>query len=156
MIDDTFRAHIESLPGALEQLLAMAPQRVTSLPKDMPKRGVYLLSKGPKHLYVGRSNRLRQRLRNHGHPGATWRQAAFAFRLARKMTGKIKASYKPVGSRKELMRNPAFAAAFAKAKARIARMDARYVEETNPLRQCLLEIYVATVLKTPYNDFDTH
>jgi len=35
-------------------------------------------------------------------------------------------------------------------------MDVRYVEETDPLRQALLEIYVSIVLKTPYNDFDTH
>jgi len=30
------------------------------------------------------------------------------------------------------------------------------VEETDPTRQALLEIYAATVLKTPFNDFDTH
>jgi hypothetical protein len=35
-------------------------------------------------------------------------------------------------------------------------MDVRYVEETDPLRQALLEIYVSIILKTPYNDFDTH
>jgi hypothetical protein len=35
-------------------------------------------------------------------------------------------------------------------------MDVRYVEETDALRQALLEIYVSIVLKTPYNDFDTH
>jgi hypothetical protein len=32
-------------------------------------------------------------------------------------------------------------------------MDVRYVEETDPQRQALLEIYVAVVLETPYNDF---
>ena len=35
-------------------------------------------------------------------------------------------------------------------------MELRFVEESEPLRQTLLEIYVAVVLKTPYNDFDTH
>jgi hypothetical protein len=35
-------------------------------------------------------------------------------------------------------------------------MELRYIEENNPLRQALLEIYVSFVLKTPYNDFDTH
>ena len=35
-------------------------------------------------------------------------------------------------------------------------MELRYVEEADPLRQTLLEIYVAVALKTPYNDFDTH
>jgi hypothetical protein len=35
-------------------------------------------------------------------------------------------------------------------------MDVRYVEEKDALRQALLEIYVSVVLKTPYNDFETH
>jgi hypothetical protein len=35
-------------------------------------------------------------------------------------------------------------------------MEIRFVEETHPVRQALLEIYVATVLETPYNDFDNH
>jgi hypothetical protein len=31
-----------------------------------------------------------------------------------------------------------------------------YGEEADALRQALLEIYVSIILKTPYNDFDTH
>jgi hypothetical protein len=34
-------------------------------------------------------------------------------------------------------------------------MQVRDVEERYPLRQALLEIYVAVVLKTPYNDFNS-
>ena len=54
------------------------------------------------------------------------------------------------------MENPEFVAAFDSAKARIRNMDLRFVEETDPVRQALLEIYVAEVLGTPYNDFDNH
>jgi hypothetical protein len=35
-------------------------------------------------------------------------------------------------------------------------MDLRYVEETDPTRQALLESYAAVVLRTLYDDFDTH
>jgi hypothetical protein len=35
-------------------------------------------------------------------------------------------------------------------------MDLRFVEESDPTRQALLEIYAATILKTPYNDFENH
>jgi hypothetical protein len=35
-------------------------------------------------------------------------------------------------------------------------MDIRNVDEDDPVSQALLEIYVATALGTPYNDFDTH
>ena len=82
--------------------------------------------------------------------------AAFAFRLARETTGRIQATYRTEGSRKDLMKDPVFVRAFDNAKARIRTMEVRFVEETHPLRQCLLEVYVAVALDTPYNDFDNH
>ncbi|MBL9030131.1 MAG: hypothetical protein JNM80_00310 [Phycisphaerae bacterium] len=153
---EVFRAHMDSLPAALTQLIAMPPVKCGSLPKHMPKRGIYLFSEGDLRLYVGRSNRMRQRVRNHGNPAATHRQAAFAFKLAREATGKAKATYKPDGSRANLMLDAVFVAAFTAAKSRIGAMDVRFVEETDPVRQCLLEVYVAVALGTPYNDFDNH
>lgn len=122
----------------------------------MPKCGVYLFSENGTSMYVGRSNRMRQRVRNHGNPSATHRQAAFAIKLARHATGKLKATYKTEGSVPQLMTEPEFAAAFTAAKARISAMQARFVEEADPVRQCLLEVYVAMALGTPYNDFDNH
>jgi len=68
--------------------------------------------------------------------------AAFAFRLARKATGHLKASYKKDDrSRPALMKIPAFQAAFTEAKAHIQDMDLRYIAEDNPVRQALLEIF---------------
>jgi len=49
-----------------------------------------------------------------------------------------------------------FAEAFAQAKYRLARVEIRAVEESDPVRQALLEIYIATVLGTPYNDVENH
>ena len=82
--------------------------------------------------------------------------AAFAFRLAREATGKVEATYRKVGSRGALMQDPIFASAFDAAKARIREMDVRLVEELDPVRQTILEVYVALALQTPYNDFNTH
>ncbi len=83
--------------------------------------------------------------------------AAFAFRLAREATGNLAATYrKGAASRAGLMGNEAFVNAFTNAKARIRAMDLWFVEESDPVRQALLEIYVSVVLSTPYNDFDTH
>jgi hypothetical protein len=45
---------------------------------------------------------------------------------------------------------------FRACKARIRQFNPRHVEELDPARQALLEIYVATVLDTPFNDFDNH
>ena len=135
----------------------MAPVKPGSLPRHISTAGIYLLSEGDRHLYVGRSNNIRGRIERHCRLGATHRMAAFAFRLAREETGNIVASYKKgEGSRAGLMENEAFVHAFTAAKARIRAMDLRFVEESDPIRQTLLEVYVAVVLATPYNDFDTH
>lgn len=156
-MDSKFIAHVETLRPKLTLLLAMAPVTAVTLPTKMPQRGVYLLSEGSRHWYVGRSNDIRKRIGRHSRPGATHRMAAFAFGLAREATGNVKATYKKGdGSRSALMENREFVAAFDAAKARIRNMDLRFVEEIDPVRQALLEIYVAEVLGTPFNDFDNH
>ncbi len=134
----------------------MAPHRPTSLPRGMPLAGIYLLSEGTRHLYVGRSNRLHKRIGNHCREGATYKMSAFAFRLAREATGRLQATYTKHGSRADLMQDPAFVRAFERAKGRIRQMDVRFVEESDPVHQAILEVYVAVALQTPYNDFDTH
>lgn len=55
-----------------------------------------------------------------------------------------------------MVKHDVFGPAFVEAKTSIAAMDIRYVEEADPVLQALLEIYVATVLGTPFNDFDNH
>lgn len=155
-MNERFKKYIDSLDPSLQRLIDKPPLKVEELPHSMPRSGIYLLSEGAEHLYAGRSTRLRSRIRGHSRESATHRQAAFAFRLTRAATGQTEASYKPEGSRSHLMSDPAFAAAFTEAKERIRQMDVRYVEETHSLRQALLEMYVAVVLDTPFNDFDTH
>jgi predicted GIY-YIG superfamily endonuclease len=141
----------------LAALLAMQPLSHGSLSADMPQCGVYLFSERDNHLYVGRSNDLRGRYGRHCRPGATHRQAAFAFELARRATGRIIRSYKPDENRRDaLMAVPEFKAAFIEAKERIRNMDYRFVEEAGQNCQALLEIYCSIVLATPYNDFRTH
>jgi hypothetical protein len=122
----------------------------------MPDRGIYLFSEGDRHLYVGRTNRIRQRLAGHCRPSSNHFSATFAFRIAREETGYLKATYSSTGSRGNLVKDMTFGPAFVRAKARIADMDLRFVEEVDPVRQALLEVYVAVTLETPYNDFDTH
>lgn len=155
-MDAKFRDIVDALDPKHRALLASAPVTYGGLPKAMPQRGVYLFSDGDRHLYVGRTNRIRRRLAGHCRPSASHFTATFAFRLAREATGSVKATYTTKGSRADLLNDPAFAAAFINAKARISSMGIRFVEETDPVRQALLEIYVATVLGTPYNDFDNH
>lgn len=151
-----FKRYVESLHPSFERLMEMPPVKMSALPTKLPEKCVYLFSEGDQTLYVGRTRRLRQRLRQHSVAGAQHNQAVFAFRLAREMTGRLTAAYSAKGSRVALSADPQFAEAFTQAKARVRSMDLRFVEETNPLRQALLEIYVSVVLGTKYNDFDTH
>jgi len=53
------------------------------------------------------------------------------------------------------MRNPIFAAAFHEQIERIAKMSIRYMRVEDATTQALLEIYTATVLDAPYNEFTT-
>ncbi len=153
---DTFKQYVETLHPSFERLMNTPPVKMSALPKQLPEKCIYLLSEGETHLYVGRTRRLRNRLRQHSIAGAQQNQAVFAFRLAREMTGRLAAAYSAEGSRTALSADSCFAEAFTQAKARVRRMDLRFVEETDPLRQALLEIYVSVVLGTKYNDFDTH
>lgn len=152
-MNERFRQVVESLQPKLDVLVRMAPVHPLPLPAGMPQGGVYLLSEGEKHLYVGRSDTMRIRLRN--HCSGSHKQAAFAFKLAREETGLTNATYQRVGSRDDLMTKVEFVAAFQQAQARIRNMDLRYVEETDALRQCLLEVYVSVALATPYNRWNT-
>jgi hypothetical protein len=151
-----FAQVVESLEPSLRRLISMQPVTFSTLPKVIPASGIYLFSEGGRDLYVGRSRNIRGRLGRHCRPGATHRMAAFAFRLAREEAQRVQASYKPEGSRSALMLEDTFVAAFIAAKERIRAMHIRFVQEADPIRQTILEVYTAVALRTPYNDFDTH
>jgi len=155
-MDKRFQNYIELLDPLFQQLMRMEPAKGDALPPNMPAKGIYLFSERNKHLYVGRSNRMRTRLQEHSRLSSGHNSAPFAFTLARKSTGQRKASYQTSGSRHALEKNPKFKEAFDRAKRRVRRMDIRYVEVDDPARQALLEMYVAIALGTPYNNFDTH
>ena len=99
-----FKKAVKSLQPKYEALLAMEPIRLVALPHRIPKRGVYLLSEGDRHLYAGRTNSLRARLRNHVRDSHF--TATLAFLMARIQTNTLQPSYKPEGSRADLLRDP--------------------------------------------------
>jgi hypothetical protein len=155
-MNENFKRYVDALHPKFETLVEMEPIRIAALPKEAPQKAVYLFSENGKHLYVGRTNHLRNRMRQHSIPAAQHNQAVFAFRLARVQTGHAPAAYSTIGGRVALCREPEFAAAFVGAKARIRQMDLRFVKEDDPFRQALLEMYVAIALNTPHNDFENH
>lgn len=93
-MNEQFRLHIESLHPLFEALLNSKPFQFVSLPKTLPKAGVYLFSDGEQHLYVGRTNSIRKRLQQHCRPSSSHNNAPFAFRLAREARNISQATYK--------------------------------------------------------------
>lgn len=155
-MNSKFKKLTELLEPKFQTLINMSPVRYGNLPKGLPKRAIYLFSQNDEHLYVGPTNNLRARLRGHCSSAAKHFSATFAFRIARQNSGRTKATYTSKGSRADLCNDEVFAPMFHDAKCQVANMDVRYVEETDPVKQTLLEVYVATVLDTPYNDFENH
>ncbi len=145
---------IEEIERKFNVLQAAPPFALGSFLAGLPKSGIYTMSEKGKCLYVGRSNNIPKRLRNHARRNHN--QATFAFLLARKATGRLKASYKKEDSRPRLLEDPEFSRAFEGARERIRNMDIRVVEETDPVKQALFEIYTAVSLNSSYNDFDNH
>jgi hypothetical protein len=111
---DSFRQYVDSLHPLFERLLQMSPVTVATMPTDVPSQGIYLFSESGRHLYVGRTQRqsIRARMRQHCTPSARQNEAVFAFKLAREMTGNLRASYKTTGSRVALVADPEFMKAF--------------------------------------------
>jgi hypothetical protein len=148
-----FAAIVNSLHSSFERLMACEPHTGQHrLGIDAPKCGVYLFSEGDKHLYVGRTDRLR--IRHKEHWAGSGNDAPFAFKLARHSTNNFVGKGRL--TRKQLELDPAFKTAFEQAKYRVATMQFRWVEEADANKQCLLEIYATTALNARYNDFSNH
>tara|TARA_R110002124_G_C8613358_1_gene485546 strand:- start:92 stop:562 length:471 start_codon:yes stop_codon:yes gene_type:complete len=151
-----FSKVIDQLHSKFEELTTGQSFNFTTLPREMPSAGVYLFSENDKPLYVGRSNRLRERYKSHCRLGSKHNQAAFAYKLAHKALNLGPASYKPgPESRKGRSANAKFIEAFSAAKARVRGMQYRFVAEPDQKRQALLEMYCAIALDTEFNDFST-
>ena len=145
---------VDGLHSKYESLISMEPVTIDAVPGKTPKGGIYLFSDAGHHLYVGRTKRdIRARLKDHV---GTSDDCPFAWHLAREATGNKIASYKKQGSRKNLLSQPRFRKAYEDAKKKIRVMEVRYVSESDPLKQALLEIYVAVAAHAKHNDFDTH
>jgi len=144
---------VAKMPGLLQNLESQ-PFRTRENLVAIPKSGVYVFYENDKALYVGRSNRLRTRLQEHGRLSSTHNSASFAFNLAKeKMRAKGIPGYV---TRKELEQAPGFDKAFFEAKNRVVQMKIRVIQVDNQVTQALFEIYAALALNAPYNDFSTH
>jgi hypothetical protein len=149
-----FSQIIEKLPILLEQLKASPLCPWDSL-GVLPQRGVYVFYEGKCPVYVGRSDRVRKRVREHGQPSSQHGSATFAFLLA-KEKAESQGMFDSSKPRRELQDDPVFKPLYTEAKGRICKMSVRVVEVMDPIEQTVFEVYAAMELKTRYNSFENH
>ena len=153
-MEDEFKVLIDKLP-VLFETLANAGLKPWNNLGTLPQTGIYVFYENGRPIYVGRSNRMKDRIKEHGRPSSTHNSAPFAFNLAKKVA---KGKEVDVSRRRcELEKDPIFSGLFLEAKERVSRMSVKVIEVDNPIIQTLLEVYAALSLRTTeYNDFDTH
>lgn len=171
----------DQLLGLLDTLLASEIFGPDHRPPN-DERGIYLLSYGDEHLYVGRTSitararaadRLEagsfaQRYSEHINAGSRPGTAPLAARIARERARAEGYDSLPAGdvwwSQRKLpveKRDPAARALighFAAAKSEIRAMQLRVLslhDDDRGVRSTLVELYVHAQLGTPYNDFST-
>lgn len=143
-----FASAIDTIEPSFRRLVEMNPFRLDQVPSPVPagRPGVYLLSESDRPLYVGRARDVRDRLSDHRSSAVT--RATLAVKMARIAANKP-VTYTRDNSAKHLYKHDlAFRTCFHEARARICVMEVRWVEETDDVRQAMLEIYAAVDLDT--------
>jgi len=149
-----FADYIAALPLLTDRLRASKPLTAEQIAR-LRSSGVYSFSEDGRVLYIGRTRNFRDRHKSHCHEKSGENKAAFAFRLARASSGRLKPSYKKEGSRKDLMEDPDFVQAFSAAKKQIEKMEVRFIEVLDPIQQHLLELYASLEFASSHNNFET-
>ena len=129
---------MSKMPGYLKQLITCEPivaNQIKAPPKPKDKGGVYALYEDGEALYVGRSDHILRRLRQHVNP----RVGSPASPLARKIAG--------------ISTTAGHTEDFKLAKEKVGRMEARMVEITECVEQAIFEVYAHVALGyTRYNE----
>ena len=154
-----FQDVIDKMPEYMEKLTGCEAISMNTeadrlaLRRKVPTRGIYVLYKHGKPMYVGRSDKLADRLLEHGRPSGGSETATFAFNIAKEWfpgSGSM--------SRKDLQKIDEFNRRFDTAKECVRKMDVRVVEVKDPIEQTILEVYAHLELETDprFNSFENH
>ena len=155
-MNERFKELTDGMPSRLQSLLEQPLIAIDDIGiTQVPQKGVYIFfeGEGNKPIYVGRSNRLKERLREHSQSRQHY-SATLAIKIAkRNMPTLQNEERKPTV--KQLMDNEDFKKEFEYARDRIARMKIRCVKIEDQIEQAMFEIYAHLELGTEFNDFKT-
>jgi hypothetical protein len=150
---DEFNIFSRQMPDLLTSL-ELGPALNRNSLKGIPESGIYVFYDGGVPIYVGRSDRMRKRLMNHGMPSSDHNKATFAFILA--VENAQRRGIDTSLPRATLQHVPEFRVLYTLAKERVSKMEIRVIEVHDPIGQTVFEVYAALALATPYNKFENH
>jgi hypothetical protein len=117
--------------------------------------GVYLFTHEGQPIYVGRSKRLCERLKEHMAASGSHQSASFAFNFAKREAGA--AGIDLARTRDALWADPAFQEHFTAAKATVREMEVQFVQIDDLVTRAVFEIFAAVALGTlEFNSFAEH
>ncbi len=149
----TFKEYVDDMGGYLTELKEMQPLNLTDLKvAELPQAGIYVLYEHRIAQYVGRTGRMKARLKEHGHKSSNHFSASFAFILAKNLA--LSKGIDCNRSRITLAADPDFK--FKDAKKAVSLMQFRFVKIEDSIAQTLFEVYASLELKTLHNTFDPH
>ena len=144
------------LSGCLRDLEKTGAPRLEHQPAVSTEAGIYLFVDKGKPIYVGQSRHLRNRLANHCQPGGRHNSASLAFNIAKCNYEEKYDSKELPKTRAEIESHPKFEELFTDAKLSLDNMEVRWIEVESAELRTVLEVYVAVLLGTKYNSFETH
>jgi predicted GIY-YIG superfamily endonuclease len=155
-MNERFKELTGRMPSRLHSLLEQPLIAIDDIGiTQVPQKGVYVFFEDSKPIYVGRSNGLKKRLKEHSQRSSDRYSATLAFRIAKQNTSILQKKERKQ-TNEQLMKNSDFIEEFEAAKDRIARAKIRFIEIEGQVEQVMFEIYAALTLNTKYNDFRTH
>ncbi len=153
MDEQRFDDAVARMPKLFDELMSCDLLEMTAQKSWKILPAVYVFydsNKTPCH--TGRTRNLQGRVR--AHTANSHNSASFAFKCARQALN-LKATYRPEGSRAELMKDPTFKAEFDRQRKEIEKMRLRFVRVECPIEQHLFEVYAALRLGTSLTEFTT-
>ena len=89
-MNERFKKLTDRMPLRLQSLLEQPPIAIDDIGiTQVPQKGVYVFFEDNKPIYVGRSNRLKKRLKEHSQRSSDHYSATLAFRIAKQNTSTL-------------------------------------------------------------------
>ena len=148
-----FQKIVDHMEPLFQALLASPLHTVKNGLRNLPQRGVYAFYENDRAIYVGRSNRMRNRVREHGAESSRQGAATFAYKLTLEAAGE-KGGHSSMFTRAELQER--HGEEYSRQRKRIREMEVRAVRIDDQAVQTVFEIYAILALgTTKYNSFQT-